>query len=384
MLGKQWLNRYASIDMRGSTIERSQNRQRKLDGIVTWYFDHVMEALPLMLQVALLLLGCALSEYLWGTSVIIAAVILTVTVFGAGFYVFIVVAGAISRSCPYQTPAAHILRSLWQKLPNRSVFFPTKRSTASQSETHSDPTQTLGEEVTILDFRCISWMLQTSFERCINESTLKFLGSVLTHPGFNNGIITDCLNVLVGCINVTDDDRAVVTRGSEELAGMAATCLLRGLSHRLVEQPLSGIPRSLYQRYKSAFPSKSELSSLPFYRTITAAHRLIIGDSPDHLEWDDVDPSTPENFWLAHNFVKIAWHQKNYGSGIQKKVDRWILRFSCHTLLWHPDPPLSVIADSLSIAAIELGCNITRNDVMVQDKRYVRAKNCIDYRLTLH
>jgi len=61
MLGKQWLNRYASVDIRGSAIERGQNRQRKLDGIVTWYFDHVMQLLPLMLQATLLLLGCALS-----------------------------------------------------------------------------------------------------------------------------------------------------------------------------------------------------------------------------------------------------------------------------------------------------------------------------------
>ena len=65
MPGKQWLNRYASVDMRGSTIERSRNRQRKLDGIVSWYFDHVIGSLPLMLQAALLLLGCALSRYLW-------------------------------------------------------------------------------------------------------------------------------------------------------------------------------------------------------------------------------------------------------------------------------------------------------------------------------
>ena len=35
MLGKQWLNRYASVDMRGSAIERCQNRQRKL--ILTWH-----------------------------------------------------------------------------------------------------------------------------------------------------------------------------------------------------------------------------------------------------------------------------------------------------------------------------------------------------------
>jgi hypothetical protein len=65
MLGKQWLNRYDATDKRGSAVERAQNRQQKLDGIVAWYFDHVLESLPLMLQAALLLLGCALSRYLW-------------------------------------------------------------------------------------------------------------------------------------------------------------------------------------------------------------------------------------------------------------------------------------------------------------------------------
>ena len=110
MLGKQWLNRYASVDMRGSAIERSRNRQRKLDGIISWYFDHVMESLPLMLQVALLLLGCALSRYFWEINRTVASVIIGVTLFGVLFYVFIVFAGAIFVNCPYQTPGANIIR----------------------------------------------------------------------------------------------------------------------------------------------------------------------------------------------------------------------------------------------------------------------------------
>jgi len=110
MLGKQWLNRYASIDIRGSAIERSQNRQGKLDGIVAWYFDHMMEALPLMLQIAFLLLGCALSRYLWEINTAVALVVVGVTFFGALFYIFIIVVGAISVSFPYQTPGAKILR----------------------------------------------------------------------------------------------------------------------------------------------------------------------------------------------------------------------------------------------------------------------------------
>jgi hypothetical protein len=112
MLGKQWLNRYASTDIRGSAIERSQNRQRKLDGIIRWYFDSVMESLPLMLQVALLLLGCALTRYLWEISITIASVVLGVTSFGLFFYCFILVAGSAWESCPYQTPGSTFFRYL--------------------------------------------------------------------------------------------------------------------------------------------------------------------------------------------------------------------------------------------------------------------------------
>ena len=120
MLGKQWLNRYASVDMRGSAIERSRNRQRKLDGIVSWYFDNVMESLPLMLQVALLLLGCALSRYLWEINMTVALVVIGVTSFGVLFYLFIVIAGVVFASCPYQTPGAHILRHILDAL--RLIF----------------------------------------------------------------------------------------------------------------------------------------------------------------------------------------------------------------------------------------------------------------------
>ncbi|KAF9780439.1 hypothetical protein BJ322DRAFT_1011998, partial [Thelephora terrestris] len=82
MLGKQWLNRYASSNFRGSVVERCRNRQRKFDGIDAWYFDTVLESLPLMLQVSLLLLGCALSRYLWDINITIALVVLLVTSFG--------------------------------------------------------------------------------------------------------------------------------------------------------------------------------------------------------------------------------------------------------------------------------------------------------------
>ena len=110
MLGKQWLNRCMPVDTRGTIIQRNQYRQRKFDGIVNWYFENVMEALPLMLQVALLLLGCALSRYLWEINTTVASVVIGITGFGLLFYAFIVIAGVVSEDCPYQTPVAVFLR----------------------------------------------------------------------------------------------------------------------------------------------------------------------------------------------------------------------------------------------------------------------------------
>ena len=126
MLGKQWLNRYASTDMQGSAIERSQNRKRKLDGIIRWYFDSVMESLPLMLQVALLLLGCALSRYLWEANINIASVVIGFTSFVFLFYIFIVIAGTIWDSCPYQTPGSTFFRYLGSTV--REIFLSLGRT----------------------------------------------------------------------------------------------------------------------------------------------------------------------------------------------------------------------------------------------------------------
>ena len=69
-----------------------------------------MDALPLMLQVALLLPGCALSRYLWEINTTIASVVLGITAFGLLFYVLIDIAGVVSENCPYQTPVANFLR----------------------------------------------------------------------------------------------------------------------------------------------------------------------------------------------------------------------------------------------------------------------------------
>ena len=108
MLGKQWLNRYASAG-RGSIIDRGRQRKRKMEGMDTWKFDLVMECVPLMLQAALLLLGYALSDYLYFINRVVASVVIGFTAFGLLFYFLITSAGTLSFNCPFQTPLSLVL-----------------------------------------------------------------------------------------------------------------------------------------------------------------------------------------------------------------------------------------------------------------------------------
>ena len=111
MLGKQWVNRYLR-NHGGSAADKSRDRQRKLDGLERWRFRLVIESLPVMLQLALLLLGCALSLYMWTISRTVAGVTIAVTLFGLASYIFFTIAATFFYSCPYQTPPSLIIQTL--------------------------------------------------------------------------------------------------------------------------------------------------------------------------------------------------------------------------------------------------------------------------------
>ena len=115
MLGKQWLNRYLR-HAGGSMIERCGDRQRKCDGLQRWPFRLFIESLPVMLQIALLLLACGLCKYMASVNPAVEYTLITLTSLGVLFYVGVVVAGASSYDCPFQTPGSALLGRLWTKL----------------------------------------------------------------------------------------------------------------------------------------------------------------------------------------------------------------------------------------------------------------------------
>ena len=435
MLGKQWLNRYASIDMRGSAIERSQHRQQKLDGIVSWYFEHVMESLPSMLQVALLLLGGALSRYFWDISKTVASVIVGVTSFGALFYLFIVVGGVASTSFPYQTPAAHILRHIPHILDVlRSVIVPWIKTSicyATFTDILSEykkgkflsstivllcispllPSAFLADvldimtfaisgairfvrsdfrteqQSTVLDLHSISWTLRMSLDGPVRLSALNLLAT-MTLPDFDPTLVTNCFNVLFGCVKTTNG-RVVINQGSEKLAEMSALCFLHALSNIKATYPLSRSLEGIRWRYARAFPSETNFDNLPFSHTLGVIHRVFypthpgrtyyldtIGESlytwsvggVQQVRWENYAPSSDEHVIVACALTRLALFENWRRRGA--KVPRWLLCFALHFLSQDtPLPPTSVVVSCLTIVAIDLDCHVP--ETMTSDNRYV-------------
>jgi len=422
MLGKQWLNRYASIDVRGSAIERCQNRQQKLDGIVTWYFDHVMESLPLMLQFALLLLGCALSQYLWHIHMTIALVVLGATLFGVVFYAFVVIAGTTSVNCPYQTPGANILRYIYRNLPQVLSMLNSVSSIAKSSKSVrmligywdffiGDKFSAAGmimlillgstvliplpiclaidaillglgivkmlatiagriyhwfcsgaygsnSQVAGLDLRCISWIIETSLDRAVRLSALKLLTTITMLADYEPALVSACSDILIGCMSVIGG-KAVITQDSKKLIGVSTQCCLHMLSHLATVDPTLSVIKDARKRYTKAFPFKTDFEGLLPGSGLVTIHN-IFHSTLSKIQWMNYKLPGNDQVALAHTLTKLA---------TRHSVPRWILRFALHHLSQDPLPPTLIVIDCMSIIAIGLGCTVP--DTRTLDERYV-------------
>ena len=428
MLGKQWLNRYKSTDMQGTVIERNQNRQQKLNGIISWYFGYVMEALPLMLQAALLLLGCALCRYLWEINTTIASVVLGVTSFGVIFYISIVVAGTMSKSCPYQTPGSRILRSVPSTVASvtftiglvaRRVVRGSKTASVLRRWTiyhwplgsiydvahllkalcllpmalvidifhlggaavmrfaHQIHMQLFGElstpvdksaqKMTLLDLQCISWMLQTSLDKAVHLSALESLATMVVLDDFYPTLVVDCFNILINCVRVIDGT-VVIVQQVEQLAMASAICLLHTLSHLLVIDPTSNVVQNVHQRYRGVFPNGAKFDGPPFPHALCAIHSIVYSGS---LQWPvsfrGNRLSSHEHITSAHAFVKLS----QSGYQVHGHVPNSALDFVLYSLFLDPLPCTSVVVDCLTIVAIYMGCDTPSSRTVTLDERYV-------------
>ena len=103
-------------------------------------------------------------------------------------------------------------------------------------------------------------------------------------------------------------------------------------------------------------------SSIPFHDS----HDAHIGQSRRKPSRYPFRPSRQEHIPFAQYMLEAA--QMEYQRTHGKKVPRWILSFALHSLSLEPPP--SVVADCLTIVAVDLGYDVSK--VATLDARWVQ------------
>ena len=394
MLGKQWLNRYSQMEKRGSVIDRSRYRQRKMDGMDTWHFDLVMECLPLMLQAGLLLLGYALSDYLFSINMVVASVAIGFTAFGVLFYLLIVSAATFSYTCPFQTPLSLIFRFMIRfddehkkylertRKRFRRIFSRKKKRTFSGNvngngdhfelsmvNTPDQPPLLFDKETDwggyVLDSNCIARLFQMSTDADVSMAIMKFIPEVVWHPGIPTTPLERLYDTVLECFDHSSGHPVVIPKLRDRAYLSAKALLHLGIQRKCIgDESDRAVFKSISDRHRdNAMGNKPYEEDSDLESTLGIIDRVF--GAPKDMRWGNFSFSAPHQAWMGHILLYSAQDAIRTGESFPDDVKEFVL----HSLSSDPPPPAPLIADCLFIIGLILGIELRIDDLLVVDKR---------------
>ena len=421
MLGKQWLNRYASVE-RGSVIDRGRQRKHKMDGMMTWRFNFVMECLPLMLQIALLLLGYALSDYLFFINKVVSSVVIGFTTFGLLFYLLITSAATFSYNCPFQTPLSLTLRFLirfddehrrylkrftkrfeyiltWMKKrqwipkfggPNGLGGFcaPNGSNPVASSEhielhvtTHPLPVFNLETDCDrdgyVVDSNCIVWMFDMPTDMDLTTSIARFIPEITWHAGTQTVPLERLYDVLHKCFDHSSGS-PVLKPALRDHAYFSAKALTHvAIQHKCFEDESDKVALESILSRHSIMGDWHYEGDPDLEVTLGIVDRVFGNGDFKPLCWQNFPFTVPHHTWMGHILLFRAWDILGKGGPLPDDTKEFVLR----SLRLEP-PPAAVVADCFFIIGLVLGMKLHIDDLLIADKRWVHSV-CTRYRVKL-
>jgi hypothetical protein len=402
MLGKQWLNRYFQVDMRGSLIDRSRDRQRKADGMAIWRFKFVMESLPLMLQAALLLLGCALSKYLFTIDNLVAWVVVGFTAAGFFFYLIIIFAAILSYDCPFQTPPSLIIRSiicLYQErrkyLDKSSIWLhhmlhrkrgqrrrgprrvtgpdaPDRNNGMEHIELAADPPHLppvlfdLGTDRDgyVLDSKCIAWMFEMSMDPEVILDITKFIPEIVWHNGIHTTPLEKLYDIVVECFDHSSGKPVVASRFRDR-AYFSAKALLHLAVQRkcMVDESDAGVFAYISERHLKNIGSRHFKGDPDLDSTLGMIDRVLVDANFKAMDWHQLFLTDPHRTWMSRVLLSLAWDAIGKGQPLPTDVRTFVH----HSLGLVPPPPAQIVRDCLYVVDLVLKTSLEDNEPHVID-----------------
>ena len=378
MLGKQWVNRYTR-NHGGSAAEKSRNRQQKLDGLEEWRFHLIIESLPVMLQIAMLLLGCATAKYLWTISRTVACVIVVFAAFWVTSYMSFTIAAVCYHACPYQTPLSIPIRALVKIISERgfrrlnSRVRRALRNLGCVPGALVDPPRAVAPEPRNWNFgeipvdmvvykgdaHCISWVLRSATDGDVIFRTAQFAAEMILYPEIADVLEPRILaNHFLGCL---EDGRVIPDRLEHTNAiGLALASVLsvqlcvdperrelEDISHTIrtytdwifLSEPIF-LPGVAILRIVSRSPERVRRETFPVWEDIS--------DIPGHL-------STTQKLSLSRTVLQTVWRWRRV-QGAAGTLNLKAVDLFCKVLMANDDhTPPALRINCFLIMAVSLG-----------------------------
>ena len=386
MLGKQWLNRYLR-NSGGSVIERCGDRQRKCDGLGKWPLHFFIESLPVMLQVALLLLACGLCLYMWHINTPVAYTLISLAGLGVIFYAAIMIAGMSSYACPFQTPGTITLRRTRKKVRrgflscivrskrvllrihrmwNRGVrsllrrqslptMIPLKNIQVHKFEPWLKPKDLAIRRTNADDVRCVSWILRNITDPETLDAAIPLVGDI---RWFDDNVEPP-YDLIVSTFEACFDSTRTLHPGSRDRAYYCGRAMMwiHTLARRKSVKFASRFPLPNV-KYTTPVPDP-DLEHLLQINFITQTAGNCIVDlltiNPDH--------TPPHSQWIAnlllhYSYSWTSWIELNYPYILHRVPET-------NTTI-----PLDATLNRLLVWCTFLGSPVEEEVLKVQDKSY--------------
>jgi len=389
MLGKQWLSRYVRVDVHGSIVDRGRQRQRKINGMSTWYFDIVMESLPLLLQAALLLLGYALSTYLFSMDKGASGVVIGFATFGLLFYLIITSVSTISYTCPFQTPFSLIIRFLIKRTGKwlRNLSTKKRKSLGPQygdytGLPHANGGSPVGHTVLamepptlfkkdtdwhdyVLDSDCIAWMFKMSTDADVIKAIIRFIPEVVWHADIRAIPLERIYDTVVECLDRSSGHPIVIKKFRDE-AYLSAKALVHLAIQRKCIGDESDNFRAISAKHSTMHSTMSS-QDLDHDADLTSTLGMIdcVFGNCEPIGWQGLSFTPTHHAWMGHILLCRAWYLKQ---GQHTSLPGYIKQFILQSFCLEPSPT-PVIADCLFMISLFLGIPLQMDDLLTIDKR---------------
>ncbi|KAJ7497568.1 hypothetical protein FB451DRAFT_1076388 [Mycena latifolia] len=183
MLAKQWLQAYLP-NVSGSPRHRARQRQARFMHLEAWHVPGIINALPLLLHVALLLFFAGLVVLLWSVDLAITLATWVIVTFAYISYFASIILPLFYSECPYQHPITDQLR-MWifpdHSAPSPPPIFAYSRRRSPLEEPAKiiyDARASIATFEDVIDATALAWLFNKSTDHEVVSAALQAIAGL--------------------------------------------------------------------------------------------------------------------------------------------------------------------------------------------------------------